>query len=110
MLADLNKYATSLEIESIIQQGDKQAKEIAIKKSIEGQVLCRHTGFLCIIKENASAVHTEGYLLKMRNALEGVSSVQATSGTIYVKTLTGKSIEIETSMSISIEQLKDMIE
>lgn len=46
----------------------------------------------------------------MKNALEGVSSVQASSGTIHVKTLTGKTISIDTNMGISVDQLKDMVE
>jgi len=52
----------------------------------------------------------EGYLLKMKNALEGLSSMSSTSGLIYVKTLTGKTVEIETSMGITIEELKDLIQ
>lgn len=109
-MPDLNKYASSLEIENIIQSGGKEAQELAMKKSIEDQVLCRYTGFLCVIKENANAVHAEGYLLKMKNALEGLCSIQAFSGTIFVKTLTGKTLEIDTSMSINVEQLKELIE
>lgn len=46
----------------------------------------------------------------MKNALEGVSSIQVSSGIIFVKTLTGKSIEIDTNMNISVDQLKDMVE
>lgn len=110
VLADLNKYAASLEIESIIQQGGNQAKETAVKKSIEAQVLCRHTGLLCVIKENANAAHKEGYLLNMKNALEGVSSLQATSGVVFVKTLTGKTIELNINMGYSVDQVKEMVE
>lgn len=52
----------------------------------------------------------EGYLLKMKNALEGLSSLTSSNGVIYVKTLTGKTIEIETSMGITIEELKGLIQ
>jgi hypothetical protein len=55
-------------------------------------VLSSQTGFICILKENANAVNDEGYLLKMKNALEGLSSLLATEGPIYVKTLTGKTV------------------
>ena len=34
----------------------------------------------------------------------------SSSGAIYVKTLTGKTIEIETSMGATIEEVKDMIQ
>lgn len=42
----------------------------------------------------------------MKNALEGVSKLSSSFGTIYVKTLTGKTIEIDTSMGISVYELK----
>ena len=38
----------------------------------------------------------------MKNALEGLSTLKSPSGILYVKTLTGKTIEIETSMDINI--------
>jgi hypothetical protein len=73
-------------------------------------VLHRFTAFICKIKENASPKVEEGYLLKMKNALEGLSGLTSTSGVVYVKTLTGKTIEIETSLGITIEELKDLIQ
>jgi hypothetical protein len=78
--------------------------------SIEQQVLCPLTGFICVIKENANAANDEGYLLKMKNALEGLTTMQAAEGVLYVKTLTGKTIEIETSLRITIEEMKDLIQ
>jgi hypothetical protein len=39
----------------------------------------------------------------MKNALEGISTLSAVKALIYVKTLTGKTIEIETNLNISIE-------
>lgn len=45
----------------------------------------------------------------MKNALEGLSSVTSNEGVIYVKTLTGKTVEIDTSMTISIEEMKWLI-
>lgn len=57
-----------------------------------------------MIKENANAAIDEGYLLKMKNALEGLSTMQSSSGVLFVKTLTGKTFEIETSMQITIEE------
>ena len=65
-----------------------------IWKSIESQVLHRFTAVICRIKENASPMIDEGYLLKMKNALEGLSSLTSSNGVLYVKTLTGKTIEI----------------
>ena len=46
----------------------------------------------------------------MKNALEGLSSITSSSGLLYVKTLTGKTVEIETSLGITIEELKDLIQ
>ena len=40
----------------------------------------------------------------MKNALEGLSTMQSSSGVLFVKTLTGKTFEIETSMQITIEE------
>ena len=54
----------------------------------------RYTAVICRIKESASAMVDEGYLLKMKNALEGLSSMTSSNGVIYVKTLTGKTVEI----------------
>lgn len=34
LLPDLNKYAVKLEIESILQEGTNECKQLAIKKSI----------------------------------------------------------------------------
>lgn len=81
-----------------------------MRKSIESQVLHKYTAFICRIKENASPKVEEGYLLKMKNALEGLSSITSSSGLLYVKTLTGKTVEIETSLGITIEELKDLIQ
>jgi hypothetical protein len=44
----------------------------------------------------------KGYLIKMKNALEGLSTIQGSVGVIYVKTLTGKTIEIETKFDLTI--------
>ncbi len=82
----------------------------ATKKSIEHQVLSIFTGYICVIKENANAMNSEGYLLEMKNALQGISKLQSSYGVIYVKTLTGKTIEIQTNMSITIEELKSNIQ
>jgi hypothetical protein len=38
----------------------------------------------------------------MKNALEGVSKLSAQFGTVYVITLTGKHIEIDTTMAITV--------
>lgn len=46
----------------------------------------------------------------MRNALEGLSMLQSSFGLIYVKTLTGKTVEIDTAMTINIETLKSLIQ
>jgi ubiquitin len=81
-----------------------------IKKSVQHQVLHRLTAVICVIKEETSPKVEEGYLLKMKNALEGLSSMSSSSGIIYVKTLTGKTVEIETSMGITIEELKELIQ
>jgi len=70
--------------------------------SVKEQVLCRFTGYICRIKENASPKVEEGYLLKMKNTLEGVSSLSGNYGFIYVKTLTGKTVEICTSLNINV--------
>lgn len=68
------------------------------------------TAFICKIKENASPKIEEGYLLKMKNALEGLSTLTSSNGVIYVKTLTGKTVEIETSLGITVEELKFLIQ
>jgi ubiquitin len=106
----LHKYAVKLEMEGLAQEGTKESKEEIIRKSIENQVLSPLTGFICVIKENANATNDEGYLLKMKNALEGLSSLLAAEGIIYVKTLTGKTVEIETSMRTTIEEMKELIQ
>lgn len=62
--------------------------------SIAHQVMCKKTAYICRIKENPAAKLEEGYYLKMRNALEGVSQMSSRRGVIFVKTLTGKTIEI----------------
>lgn len=38
----------------------------------------------------------------MKNALEGLSTLKSVKGVIYVKTLTGKTIEIETPLDITL--------
>ena len=93
-IEDLNKYQASIEIYDLIKQNTPEGKEEAINLSINEQVLCRFTGYICRIKENASPNVEESYLLKMKNSLEGVSSVSGQKGVIYVKTLTGKTVEI----------------
>jgi deoxyribose-phosphate aldolase len=55
-------------------------------------VLTPLTAFICVIKENAGAIIEEGYLLKMKNALEGLSTIASSSGVLFVQTLTGKTI------------------
>lgn len=77
-----------------------------IKKSIEHQVLTELTGYICIIQENANANSNQAYLLEMKNALEGQSLLYSSFGPIYVKTLTGKTIQIDTKMDISVKDLK----
>ena len=94
----------------MIKMDSKESKEEVVERSIAAQVLTPLTAFICRIKENAAANLEEGYLLNMKNALEGTSSLSGASGTVYVKTLTGKTIEIETTMSASIEELKEMIQ
>lgn len=74
------------------RQNTAESKQALIKKSIDNQVLSRFTAFICRIKENASPMVDEGYLLKMKNALEGLSSLTSSNGVIYVKTLTGKTV------------------
>jgi hypothetical protein len=64
------------------------------------------TAFICVVKENAGAILEEGYLLKMKNALEGISTLSALRATIFVKTLTGKTIEIDTNLNITIQEMK----
>ena len=76
----------------MIKQNTPEGKEEAIKLSIDSQVLCKFTGYICKIKENASPNVEEAYLFKMKNALEGVSSISGQKGVIYVKTLTGKTV------------------
>jgi len=46
----------------------------------------------------------------MKNALEGLSTLSFIQGDIYVKTLTGKTVTINTEMSIRVEELKDLIQ
>ena len=78
--------------------------------SINEQVLCRFTGYICKIKENASPNVEESYLLKMKNTLEGVSSNSGIKSVIDVKTLTGKTVDIETALDITIDDLKGLIQ
>lgn len=92
LVTALHKYAVKMEIESLTQEGTPESKAEIVKKSIESQVLSPQTGFICVIKENANAAIEEGYLLKMKNALEGLTSLLAAEGTIFVKTLTGKTV------------------
>ena len=88
----MNKYSVKIELENLEKEGTPEIKELVVKKSIENQVLHNSTAFICRIKENASHKTDEGYLLKMKNALEGLTSMSANTGLIYVKTLTGKTI------------------
>lgn len=46
----------------------------------------------------------------MKNALQGISSLASLRGVIYVKTLTGKTIQIETTTDISVEDMKSLIQ
>ena len=64
------------------------AKELSIKY----QVMSKQTGYICRIKENVNPNLDEGYLLKMKNSLEGDSILRGKGGVIYVKTLTGKTV------------------
>ena len=72
--------------------------------------MCKQTAYICRVKENTAPNVEEGYLLKMKNALEGLSSLSGPGGLIYVKTLTGKTVEIDTSLSITVEDLKVLIQ
>ena len=76
-----------------MEESETNTAEI-IKRSIASQVLTPLTAFICRIKVNAGANLGEGYLLKMKNAIEGKSSLSAGAGIIYVKTLTGKTVEL----------------
>ena len=102
IVPDLAKYAAKIEMDNIEKENTPESKAELIQKSIENQVLCKNTAFICRIKENAAKVE-EGYLLQMKNALEGLSTMSSSSGLLFVKTLTGKTVEIETSMNITIE-------
>lgn len=64
-------------MDGLAEEGTKESKEQIARISIENQVLSPCTGFICVIKENANAAVDEGYLLKMKNALEGLSSLLA---------------------------------
>ena len=46
----------------------------------------------------------------MKNTLEGVSSNSGIKSVIYVKTLTGKTVDIETALDITIDDLKGLIQ
>lgn len=109
-MGDLNKLSVKMELDNLEKENTPESKEAIIKKSVEHQVLTRHTAFICRIKENAMAKLEEGYLLNMKNALEGLSSLTSTNGVLYVKTLTGKTVEIETHMNITVEELKGLIQ
>jgi len=74
-IEDLNRYQASIEIYDLIKQNTPEGKQEAINLSINEQVLCRFTGYICKIKENASPNVEESYLLKMKNSLEGVSLI-----------------------------------
>ena len=91
-IEDLNKYQASIQIYDLTKQNTPEGKEKAIKLSNDSQVLCKFTGYICKIKENASPKVEEAYLLKMKNSLEGFSSISGQKGVIYVKTLTGKTV------------------
>ena len=56
--------------------------------------MCELTAFICIIKENPAIKKEDQLYLKMKNALEGPSSLTSRIVKIYVKTLTGKTIEV----------------
>jgi len=47
----------------------------------------------------------------MKNALEGISSLSSAliTGRVYVKTLTGKFIEIQTRFDITVEEIKEFV-
>ena len=72
--------------------------------------MCKLTSYICRVKENPQLQEVEGYYLKMKNALEGGSVLKSSAYLIYVKTLTGKTIEIETSLEINVEDLKDLVQ
>lgn len=54
-------------------------------------------------------MYDEAYLLKMKNALEGVSELKAAYA-IKVQTLTGKTIELDVSPTLTIEEVKHLIQ
>ena len=80
-----------IELKSLLEQ---KRNEDAINLSIKRQVMCKLTSYICRVKENPELKEMEGYYLKMKNALEGPSILKSSVSLIYVKTLTGKTIEI----------------
>jgi hypothetical protein len=92
MVADLNKLSVKIELDNVGKENTAESKKEVIRKSILHQVLTPFTAFVCVIKENAGVAIKEGYLLKMKNGLEGLSSLESSSGLLYIKMLTGKTI------------------
>lgn len=86
-------------------------KEAVIENSIKYQVLSVYTAFLCKIKEVAHAKIEEPALVKLKNFMEGSSSVEHSKLiTVSIKTLTGKSVDITISNLAYVEDLKQALE
>jgi ubiquitin len=74
-------------------------------------VLNVFTAFLCKIKKIAQAKVDEPTIIKLKNFMEGTSSIEnGVLITVSIKTLTGKTIEITILNNALIDDLKDAIQ
>ncbi len=107
---ELNKFYYKNQITELLQSGTKpENRAKAIKLSIDHQILCRGTAFLCKIKEKKSEDQSKiSYYMKMKTALEGKSllSMKDALADIYIKTLTGKTVTISGNLLMTVMELK----
>lgn len=106
----LDKLIAYEQNQRLQEEADDDYKLKIVNNSIKHQVLSPYTAFLCRIKETASAKVDEATLIKLKNFMEGASTIKGPEILVYVKTLTGKTIECDVMTTFTIEELKAVIQ
>lgn len=72
-------------------------------------MLSPYTAFLCRIKETASAKIDEATLIKLKNFMEGASTITGPEFQIFIKILIGATATFNVRANSTVEDLKEMI-
>ena len=106
----LSKLIAYEENNRLQEEADTDYKLKIINNSIKHQILSPYTAFLCRIKEVAQVKVDEPTLIKLKNFMEGASTTKGPEILVYVKTLTGKTIECNVLSTFTVEEMKEAIQ